>query len=206
MSFFIACSCSACAPVAALLRLKCPAMRQVAALVNLQKRWYILNHNEGKPQSLSRRAVMKGPPVTPTFKIAPERAVGSLGQLGRTFWPYFRPFRRQIIGAVLVLVMVAGALLVMGRGLAYLVDEGLSKQDPELLNRALIATALIALCLAFGSYLRTTLVNQVGEQVLAQIARHCLRMLWGWPRDGSRPHALVIFWPASPPIQPLCRR
>ena len=51
----------------------------------------------------------------------------------------------------------------MGRGLAYLVDEGLSKQDPELLNRAVIATALTALWLAFGSYLRTMLVNQVGE-------------------------------------------
>lgn len=93
----------------------------------------------------------------------------SLRQLGRVFWPYFRPFGRQIAGAVLALMLVAGALLVMGRGLAYLVDEGLSKQDPELLNRAVIATALIALCLAVGSYLRTTLVNQVGEQVLARI-------------------------------------
>ena len=80
--------------------------------------------------------------------------------------------------------MVAGALLVMGRGLAYLVDEGLSKQDPELLNRAVIATALIALCLAFGSYLRTTLVNQVGEQVLAQIRKalfaHVVGLAPGW--------------------------
>ena len=64
---------------------------------------------------------------------------------------------------MLALVIVAGAVLVMGRGLAYLVDEGLSKQDPELLNRAVIATALTALWLAFGSYLRTMLVNQVGE-------------------------------------------
>ena len=55
----------------------------------------------------------------------------SLRQLGRVFWPYFKPFRRQISGAVLALMLVAGALLVMGRGLAYLVDEGLSKQDPD---------------------------------------------------------------------------
>ena len=108
----------------------------------------------------------------------------SLRQLGRVFWPYFKPFRRQIAGAVLALMLVAGALLVMGRGLAYLVDEGLSKQDPELLNRAVIATALIALCLAFGSYLRTTLVNQVGEQVLARIRSalfaHVLGLSPGW--------------------------
>ena len=108
----------------------------------------------------------------------------SLRQLGRVFWPYFKPFRRQISGAVLALMLVAGALLVMGRGLAYLVDEGLSKQDPELLNRAVIATALIALCLAIGSYLRTTLVNQVGEKVLARIRSalfaHVLGLSPGW--------------------------
>ena len=122
--------------------------------------------------------------MTPTLQDSPRKGSYSLGQLGRIFWPYFRPFRRQIIGAVLALVMVAGALLVMGRGLAYLVDEGLSKQDPELLNRAVIATALIALCLAFGSYLRTTLVNQVGEQVLAQIRKalfaHVVGLAPGW--------------------------
>ena len=108
----------------------------------------------------------------------------SLRQLGRVFWPYFKPFRRQISGAVLALMLVAGALLVLGRGLAYLVDEGLSKQDPALLNRAVIATALIALCLAIGSYLRTTLVNQVGEQVLARIRSalfaHVLGLSPGW--------------------------
>ena len=80
--------------------------------------------------------------------------------------------------------MVAGALLVMGRGFAHLVNEGLSKQSPELLDRAAIATALIALCLAFGSYLRTTLVNQVGEQVLAQIRKalfaHVVGLAPGW--------------------------
>ena len=108
----------------------------------------------------------------------------SLRQLGSVFWPYFKPFSRQIAGAVLALMLVAGALLVMGRGLAYLVDEGLSKQNPELLNRAVIATALIALCLAIGSYLRTTLVNQVGEQVLARIRSalfaHVLGLSPGW--------------------------
>ena len=84
---------------------------------------------------------------------------------------------------MLALVIVAGALLVIGRELANLMDEGLSKQDPELLNRSAIATALIALCLAFGSYLRTTLVNQIVEQVLAQI-RNALFAHVGWLAPG----------------------
>ena len=46
---------------------------------------------------------------------------------------------------ILALVLVAGALLGMGRGLAYLVDEGLGKRDPVLLDRAVMATVLIAI-------------------------------------------------------------
>ena len=85
---------------------------------------------------------------------------------------------------VVSLLMVAGALLTMGRGLAYLVDEGLGRQDPALLDRAVVGTAAIALLLAAGSYLRTTLVNQIGERVLADIRQalfaHLLTLSPGW--------------------------
>ena len=61
--------------------------------------------------------------------------------LWRVFRPYLRPHRARIAGAALSLLMVAGALLTMGRGLAYLVDEGLGRQDPALLDRAVVGTA-----------------------------------------------------------------
>ena len=102
----------------------------------------------------------------------------------RVFRPYMRPHRARIAGAVVSLLMVAGALLTMGRGLAYLVDEGLGRQDPALLDRAVVGTAAIALLLAAGSYLRTTLVNQIGERVLADIRQalfaHLLTLSPGW--------------------------
>ncbi len=104
--------------------------------------------------------------------------------LWRVFRPYMRPHRARIAGAVVSLLMVAGALLTMGRGLAYLVDEGLGRQDPALLDRAVVGTAAIALLLAAGSYLRTTLVNQIGERVLAEIRQalfaHLLTLSPGW--------------------------
>ena len=89
----------------------------------------------------------------------------------RVFWPYMRPHKGRIVAAVMALTLVAAALLCMGRGLAYLVDEGLGKGDPALLDRAVLATALIAVVLAFGSFLRTTMVNKIGELVLADIRR-----------------------------------
>ena len=105
-------------------------------------------------------------------------------QLMAVFWPFLQPYRLRIAGAVLSLFLVAGALLTMGRGLAYLVDQGLGKQDPELLDRAVLGTAVIALLLAIGSFLRTTLVNQIGEMVLADVRRalfsHLLKLSVGW--------------------------
>ena len=92
-------------------------------------------------------------------------------QLFAVFWPYLKPHRLRIVLAILALVLVAGALLGMGRGIAYLVDEGLGKRDPALLDRAVMATVLIAVALAFGSYLRTSMVNKIGELVLADIRR-----------------------------------
>ena len=104
--------------------------------------------------------------------------------LWRVFRPYMRPHRARIAGAVVSLLMVAGALLTMGRGLAYLVDEGLGRQDPALLDRAVVGTAAIALLLAAGSYLRTTLVNRIGEHVLADVRKalfsHLLTLSPGW--------------------------
>ena len=73
------------------------------------------------------------------------------------------------MAAVFASFSVASALLCMGRGLAFLIDEGLGKGDPVLLDRAVLATALIAILLAFGSFLRTTMVNKIGELVLADI-------------------------------------
>ena len=111
-------------------------------------------------------------------------AAYSSAELLRVFWPFFRPYRWRIAGAALALLMVAGALLTMGRGLAYLVDEGLGRQDPALLDRAVVGTAAIALLLAAGSYLRTTLVNQIGERVLADVRQalfaHLLTLSPGW--------------------------
>ncbi len=105
-------------------------------------------------------------------------------QLMAVFWPFLRPHRLRMAGAVLSLFLVAGALLTMGRGLAYIVDQGLGKQDPALLDRAVLGTTAIALLLATGSFLRTTLVNQIGEIVLADVRRalfnHLLKLSAGW--------------------------
>lgn len=96
----------------------------------------------------------------------------ALSQL-RFFWPYIRPYRNRIYLAAFILVAVSFALLLLGRGLAFLVDRGLGQGDPALLNRAVIVTFIVGLFIAVGSYLRMSITNDVAERVMADI-RHAI--------------------------------
>ena len=102
----------------------------------------------------------------------------------RFFWPYARAYQAKLWGAALALLMVSGAMLSMGRGLGYLVDKGLGAGDPTILNRAVLVTIVIAGVLAMGSYLRASLVNQIGEAIVADIKKalfaHLVSLHTGW--------------------------
>ena len=102
----------------------------------------------------------------------------------RFFLSYAKAYRGKLIGAAVSLVMVSGAMLSLGRGLGYLVDKGLGAGDPDILDHAVIVTVFIAAILAFGSYLRASLVNQVGEAIVADIKKalfaHLVHLHTGW--------------------------
>lgn len=94
-------------------------------------------------------------------------ALGSL----RLFLPFIRPYRWQIGLAALFLVSVSVALLSLGRGLAFIVDEGLTAENPALLDRAVLMMVCLALFLGIGSYFRMAIVNEVSEKIMADIRR-----------------------------------
>ncbi|MGB1474050.1 MAG: ABC transporter transmembrane domain-containing protein, partial [Candidatus Puniceispirillaceae bacterium] len=85
------------------------------------------------------------------------------------FWPFIRPYRGRVILAAVILVTVSFILLSLGRGLAWLVDEGLGSGNPAMLDRAVMVALFLALFVGIGSYLRILLVNQVAERVMADI-------------------------------------
>ena len=81
-------------------------------------------------------------------------------------------------------------MLSLGRGLAFIVDEGLSGDNPVFLSRAIIVTSAIAFVLAIGSYFRASLINQLGERIIADIRmslfRHILSQSSNW-FESARP-------------------
>ncbi|MEZ5692129.1 MAG: ABC transporter transmembrane domain-containing protein [Rickettsiales bacterium] len=90
---------------------------------------------------------------------------------------YLRPYRMQVAGALLALLFAASAVLGMGSGLRYLVDNGLSKGDVELLDRSFFILLVITFLLAIASYARFFLVSWIGEKVVADIRNDVYRHL-----------------------------
>ena len=80
----------------------------------------------------------------------------------RRLAPYLAPYKLQVAGALVALVVAAGTVLGLGAGLRALVDQGLSQGDAGLLDHALIALVAIVVVLAFASYGRFFLVSWLG--------------------------------------------
>ncbi len=97
----------------------------------------------------------------------------------RILFGYLKPYRRMVLGASVALVFTAGGVLGMGGALRYLIDEGLSKGNPHLLDTAFYLLLGVTLLLALGTYARYFLISSVGEKVVADIRRdlfaHLLR-------------------------------
>ncbi len=92
---------------------------------------------------------------------------------------YLRPYRRQIAGAAVAIIFTSSAVLALGGGLRYLIDEGLSKGDMHLLDRAFVLLLGATLLLALASYARFYLVAWIGERTVADIRNDVYRRLVG---------------------------
>ena len=102
----------------------------------------------------------------------------------RGLWPWIRPYRFELLKAFGAIMLVAAALLSLGRGISYLVDSGLSKGDAGLLDKSVLICIGITIMLAMGSYLRTVLINKVAERIIADIRKsvfgHTIGLSTGW--------------------------
>ena len=115
-----------------------------------------------------------------TIADTPSSRLGAL----RDLWPWVKPHRRQILYAFGAILMVSGALLSLGQGIAFLVDQGLSRGNSTTLNIAVVICVGITTVLAIGSYLRAVLISRVAERVMTDIRvavfRHVLKLSPAW--------------------------
>ena len=104
---------------------------------------------------------------------------GELRQL-RRLGQFLARYKLPIAGALVALTVAAGTVLVLGRGLGRLVDDGFKGGDAGLLDQALLVLFAVIGVLALATYGRFFLVSWVGERVVADVRRavydHVLRL------------------------------
>ncbi|MBU0724845.1 MAG: ATP-binding cassette domain-containing protein [Alphaproteobacteria bacterium] len=106
-----------------------------------------------------------------------ESEATSLPEAGRRLRPlrnllrFLRPYRKQIAGAIVALIIAATTVLGLGMGLRYLVDGAFGSGNPDLLDQAVIVLLGVVFVLAGASYARFYLVSWIGERVVADIRK-----------------------------------
>lgn len=77
----------------------------------------------------------------------------------------------MVIAASIALLFTSFSVLAMGKGLSFLVDEGLSKHNPDILDQSLIILISVVFVLALGTFARFFFVTYVGEKVISDMRR-----------------------------------
>jgi len=84
---------------------------------------------------------------------------------------FVRPYRWQVVGALIALTVTAAIALSMGQGVRVLVDQGFLTGSPQRLNQAIGLFLILVLLLAAGTFSRFYLVSWIGERVVADLRR-----------------------------------
>ena len=88
-------------------------------------------------------------------------------KLARFLWPY----RLRIGVALAALLVTSACVLVLGRGLQYVVDRGFGSGEPRLLDEALLAMIGVVVAFALATYVRFYLMMTTGERVVTDVRR-----------------------------------
>ena len=99
-----------------------------------------------------------------------------LGKL-KSLMPLLKPYTKQMIFALLGLIVAAGATLSIGTGVKGLIDTGFGKGNAELLNQTLVILFLVITVMAAATFARFYYVSWVGERVVADLRRRIFRHL-----------------------------
>jgi ATP-binding cassette subfamily B protein len=84
---------------------------------------------------------------------------------------FLRPYRWQMAGATIALIVTAGTMMGLGEGLKHLIDRGFANGDKSLLETSVLVLFGVSVLLALGTYARYYLVTWVGERVVTDIRR-----------------------------------
>ena len=83
--------------------------------------------------------------------------------------PFLRPYRRQMVFALIALLAAAGATLAVPVAVRRIIDNGFTAENALLVDKYFLAMLAVVVVLAVGSALRFYFVMWIGERVVADI-------------------------------------
>ncbi len=87
----------------------------------------------------------------------------------RALLPYLRPYRGTLAAALVALLLASAAMLALPIALRHLIDQGLSSQSTDTINRYFLAFLAAAAFFGVFAALRFYLVTWLGERVVADL-------------------------------------
>ncbi len=85
--------------------------------------------------------------------------------------PFFKPYKKDVMLALLALLVTAFMVLFFGKAIKYLIDFGFSQKNPLFLNLILLAFVAAVLVMAMAGYYRSLIINSVAEKVISDLRK-----------------------------------
>jgi len=85
--------------------------------------------------------------------------------------PFFRPYLREIIFALVALILTSLTILFFGEIIKYLIDYGFVQKNEQFLNFTLLTFCGVTLIMAFAGYYRSSLINSVTEKAISDLRK-----------------------------------
>ncbi len=84
---------------------------------------------------------------------------------------YIKAYKLHLVGAVIALLFASISVLILGKAVGFLIDQGISHNNPHFLNNGLFMVMGVILLLALASFFRSFLITYVGEHSIANIKK-----------------------------------
>ena len=91
--------------------------------------------------------------------------------------PLLKPYKLKLLAGLLAVFGASGIVLILGRGLQWLIDNGLQPDNPHLLNEAVGSLGVLVVLLALTSYVRLTTLTILSEQIVADLRQSIIKRL-----------------------------